>query len=861
MLFSWLFISWFLQMPTLIWVIATSSCLKETKHHLYQDGSVIIGAFFPIFHLYPLKETRDWETPFDIENDLKVKVQNYQLVLAMLFAINEINWNSDILPNTSVGLEIYTLPHYERNILRNIFYWLTGLNTFIPNYSCRQQSKLAAALTGVSWQTSENIARLLNIYKFPQLTFGPFNHVLTDRSQFPSLYHVAPNGASLFCAIVSLMLYFNWTWVGLLTTDDHSGVQFISDLTKELDKNKICMAFVRTVSLLGEEIYSLSRNFWVNILESSAKVVIIYTDITFIFFETENTYRKFTLGKVWVTTSKLLGPKYSEYNMLSLSHGILTFSPHYGEILGFTKFMQEATPIKYPDDSFLHFVWSLSFNCPLSDCKILENCMPNASLELLPGKIFDMVISEESYNVYNAVYTIANSLHEMILNQCQIQPQANKNRNTYFPWQLHPFLKNIQVINSAGDHVVLDWKRKTDPEYDITNLWNLPTGLSVFVNVGKYSPSSPQGQRLSLSEYMIQWPIEFTEIPQSVCSESCTPGFRKVIQEGKLTCCFDCIPCQENEISNETDMNQCMKCPETHYANAEKRQCLKKTVTFLSYDDPLGMGLTIISMGFSALTALIIGVFVNYRDTAIVKANNRSLSYILLITLTHCFLCPLFFIGLPNTVTCILQENLLRLLFTVALSCVLAKSITVVMAFQITAPRRKTRWLLFLKAPNLIIPVCLLVQVIFTSIWLGTSPPFVEMDVQSEHGYIIILCNKGSGLAFHGTLAYLGVMAIASYIMAFLSRNLPDIFNEAKFQAFSMLVFCSVWVTFLPVYHSTTGKTTVVMEIFSILASSASILSLIFAPKCYVILFRSEKNTLHQIRNKGHHRSKILFKI
>lgn len=58
-------------MPTLIWDIATSSCLEETKHHLYQDGSAIIGAFFPIFHLDPLKETRNWETPFDIENELK----------------------------------------------------------------------------------------------------------------------------------------------------------------------------------------------------------------------------------------------------------------------------------------------------------------------------------------------------------------------------------------------------------------------------------------------------------------------------------------------------------------------------------------------------------------------------------------------------------------------------------------------------------------------------------------------------------------------------------------------------------------------------------------------------------------------
>ncbi|XP_031205852.1 vomeronasal type-2 receptor 116-like [Mastomys coucha] len=864
MLFSWLFIYWFLQMPTFIWIIATPSCLSETKHHLYHDGTVIIGAFFPIFYLYPLKERTNWESlSFDLENDLRIKGQNYQLVLAMLFAINEINWNSHILPNTSLGLEIYTLPHYERNVLRSVLYWLTGLSTFIPNYSCREESKSVAALTGISWKISENIGRLLNLYKFPQLAFGPFEHFLTDRRQFPSLYQVAPKEeASLFYGIAVLMLYFNWTWVGLLITDDHSSIQFISDLRKELDKNKLCIAFVSTVSLIGEAVYYVPNDFWVHILESSANVIIIYTDIAFLFFKIENSYRKHILRKVWVTTSKVLGSKFREYNMLNLSHGILTFSPHHGEILGFTNFMQEATPIKYPDDSFLHVLWNWYFNCPLShsDCKILENCMPNASLELLPGKMFDMVMSEESYNVYNAVYAIAHSLHEMLLNQYQIQPQATQDRNTLLPWQLHPFLKNIQVKNSAGDHVVLDWKRKADPEYDITNLWNFPTGLSLFVNVGTFTPLSPQGQQLSLSEYMIQWPIGFTETPQSVCSESCNPGFRKVVLENKLACCFDCTPCPDNEISNETDMDQCVKCPETHYANAEKRHCLKKTVTFLSYNEPSGMGLTIMSVGFSGLTALVFGVFVNHRNTPIVKANNRSLSYILLVTLTLCFLCPLFFIGFPNTATCILQQNVFRLLFTVALSSVLAKTITVVMAFQITAPGRKTRWLLISRVLNFIIPVCTLMQVLFSGVWLVTSPPFVEMDAHSEHGHIIILCNKGSTLAFYGTLAYLGVLAFSSYFLAFLSRNLPDIFNEAKFLAFSMLVFCSVWVTFLPVYHSTTGKAMLIMEIFSILASSASLLSLIFVPKCYIILFRSEKNTLHQIRSKRHQRSKNLLK-
>lgn len=45
---------------------------------------------------------------------------------------------------------------------------------------------------------------------------------------------------------------------------------------------------------------------------------------------------------------------------------------------------------------------------------------------------------------------------------------------------------------------------------------------------------------------------DFPQTPQSVCSESCSPGFRKSIPEGNVACCFDCTLCPENEISNET---------------------------------------------------------------------------------------------------------------------------------------------------------------------------------------------------------------------------------------------------------------------------------------------------------------------
>lgn len=141
-------------------------------------------------------------------------------------------------------------------------------------------------------------------------------------------------------------------------------------------------------------------------------------------------------------------------------------------------------------------------------------------------------------------------------------------------------------------------------------------------------------------------------------------------------------------------------------------------------------------------------------------------------------------------------------MFTVAVSTILTKTITVVLAFRITVPRRRSTRLLISAMPKFVIPICTLIQILICGIWLGTFPPFVDMDAHTEHGHIIILCNKGSVTDFYCVRGYLRSLALGSFTVAFLARNLHDTLNEAKFLTFSMLVFCSVWVFFLPVCHS-----------------------------------------------------------
>ncbi|XP_048223610.1 vomeronasal type-2 receptor 116-like, partial [Perognathus longimembris pacificus] len=779
--------------------------------------------------------------------------KNYQFVLALAFAVEGINKNSHLLHNLSLGFDIYDVQFGDWLAFKNHFTCLFGKYKS-PNYSCMRDIKSIAVITGPSGLTSSQIGMLLSLYRYPQLTFGPFDHALNDRNKFPALYQMAPKDTSMATAMVSLLLHFNWNWVGMFTLEDENGLWILPELKKEMAKSRVCIAFELVIPTNAISYALKIMSLYNQINKSSSNILIIYGDDESLLDLMKWVEQVLIKGKVCILNSQWELTLRKKYFLLGSFHVPLIFSHHHPYVSGFTDFVKAVSPSKYPEDFFLARLWFLSFNCSISesDCVTWENCPHDASLDWLPRHNYDLTMSGNSYNIHNAVYSVAQALHDMLLHQTEMQTMGNRKGTLPSPAQLHAFLKNIQFNNAAGDQVIWDERRKFEAEYDIVNIWNFPEGLQLEVKIGTFSPYALHGHQLSLSEDMVQWAIGTTETPHSVCSESCGPGYRKSPQEGEAVCCFDCTPCPENEIANGTDMEQCVKCTDHQYSNTERNQCLLRAVSFLAYGEPLGIALASVALGLSTLTAVVLGVFVKHHNTPIVKANNQALSYILLISLIFCFLCSLLFIGRPNSVTCILQQTTFGVTFTIAVSAVLAKTVTAVMVFKFTSPGRTMRWLLVSRAPNIIIPICTLIQVILCAIWLGTSPPFIDTDAHSEHGLIIILCNKGSLTAFYCVLGFLASLALASFTVAFLARNLPDIFNEAKFLTFSMLVFCSVWLTFLPVYHSAKGKLMVAIEVFSILTSSAGLLGCIFAPKCYIILLRPDRNVLHALRNKMH---------
>ncbi|XP_058242928.1 extracellular calcium-sensing receptor-like [Hemibagrus wyckioides] len=797
---------------------------------LYKDGDVIIGAIFALHDGTQMQLLTYTEKPQPLIciSDLS----ELRLAQTMIFAIDEINRSKILLPNITIGYKIYDNCLSSLLSMKAAMALMNGQDMTADD-ACSGQAVVQAIIGESESTRTIALTQTTGPFQIPVISHAATCECLSNKKGYPSFFRTIASDYYQSRALAYLVKHFGWTWVGAVHSDNDYGNNGMAIFLNAAKEEGICVEYSEKVDRSDPE---KIRKVTDIIKKGTAKVIIIFLAhfdmnilIDHLILNNVTGYQMIGV-EAWISAVDLVTP--ASYNILT---GSIGFDVGKLKIDGFAE---------YAVNGF----WHEDFPCFQTEGKLSHTEIECSKyVDLVKFKNYSKDISELRYanNIYNAVYAVAHSLHSLL--RCT-ETSCDKNK-TIQSWQVVESLKTVNFTTKIGDHILFDSTGATAAKYDVVNWQQGFNGEVEFKVVGYYDASLPAGQQFVLNSEDIVWAGEKRK-PRSVCSESCPPGTRKAAQKGRPVCCYDCLPCADGEISNQTDSNNCEQCPGEYWSNAERDKCVLKVIEFLLFTEDMGIMLVFFSLFGATLTVLVTILFLIEKDTPIVKANNSELSFLLLFSLTLCFLCSLTFIGRPSEWSCMLRHTAFGITFVLCISCVLGKTVVVLMAFRATLPGSNVmKWFGPLQQ-RLSVLTFTLIQVLICVLWLTVSPPFPYKNMNYYKEKIILECSLGSALGFWAVLGYIGVLAFLCFVLAFLARKLPDNFNEAKFITFSMLIFCAVWITFIPAYVSSPGKFTVAVEIFAILASSFALLFSIFTPKCYIILFKPELNTKKNMMGK-----------
>ncbi|XP_061917826.1 extracellular calcium-sensing receptor-like [Entelurus aequoreus] len=823
---------------------------------LEKEGDIVLGGLFSL-HDMVVEPSMTYTSKPPPTQCTRFNFRTFRWMQTMIFAIEEINREGKLLPNVTLGYKIYdscSTPHQALKATME----LMGSHTAESGVQGPSRCKGAVpAVIGDGGSTqSLVVARFLGVFHVPQVSYFSSCACLSDKNEFPAFLRTMPSDFFQVDALVQLVKHFGWTWVGVIAGDDAYGRGGANIFANEVRKLGACVALREIIP--KNRAHTAISAIISKILSSGASVVLVFAveqDAAALFDEALReglTGIQWLASEAWSTAAILSSPK--KYQ--PILQGSMGFAVRRANIPGLRDFLLRLHPsgTEALEDPFLLPFWQEVFQCSLG-VGTKPPCTGAEDLKSVANIYSDVSQLRISYNVYKAVYAIVYALRSM--EGCEegngpFAFQACPYLQSIQPWQLLYYIKQVEYFNSFGDETKFDENGDIAAMYDLVN-WQLgPSGEVEFVTVGKFDETVENGQqKLRIQEEDIVWNGNQTQVPLSVCSNICPPGTRKAIRPNFPICCHDCVVCTAGEISNQTDAIECVRCLPEFWSNTGRTACIPKQVDFLSFTDTMGITLMAISLIGSFCTCAVVFIFSYHRTTPIVRANNSDLSFLLLFSLTLCFLCSLTFIGRPSEWSCMLRHTAFGVTFVLCISCILGKTIVVLMAFKASFPGSKVmRWFGPAKQ-KAIIGLCTLVQVIICIVWLTVAPPTPRKLIPRESARVILLCDEGSHVAFGLVLGYIGLLACLCLLLAFLARKLPDNFNEARIITFSMLIFCAVWVAFVPAYISSPGKYSTATEVFAILASSYGLLGCIFAPKCYLILFRPEKNTKKHLMSRA----------
>ncbi|XP_015233236.1 PREDICTED: taste receptor type 1 member 1-like [Cyprinodon variegatus] len=773
------------------------------------DGDYLIGGLFDIHHVStPYRHYKPEAITCSRERFILSSYRRFQV---MKFSVDEINKSTKLLPNVTLGYEIFDHCSDIQNF-PGILKLISGNSSMYPLDELSKNSSKLISVVGTYTSTETlTMAPMFMTHLIPLVSYGAASSALSRKERYPSFLRTVHPNKDVIEVVYRILKNFNWRWVSFLYSDGDYGKDGLDLFIKKIKDTEICLAYHKGLNentdhpLLFKQLEAQRVNVIIVFAPEWTAEALIKAAI-----------KQNVTNKVWIA-----GDAWSLHKQLPKENGIRNVGTVLGvaepkmDIPGFNDFISsskaQSQHVNEDEGTF---------------CNQICKC-PNVTAE-------DIIDADPSFSfpVYSAVYAVAHALHNVL--QCgtgrcdktiSLQPYmvlaALKKSNFKLLTQTVQFDENGDPM--SGSSSIVFWNNSGDAEE---------------VGFYKFHPF----HQFFIDRTKIQWHSDGEE-PVSFCSKECPEGYSKT-QEGIHKCCFKCTICPNMTYINTTeDPYNCISCKETEWSEAGSTLCNLRLVEYIPFSDS---GAIVIMFGVCALIGLTLAMCVlfavNY-NTPVVKSAGGPMCFLTLGCLTLGSLSVFFYFDKPTVSSCVLRFLPFLLFFTVCLACFVVRSFQIICIFKIAAkfPKLLSWWMKY-HGQWLVISVAFVTQAVLLTIGYSVAPPKPYSDKLSYTQLTILGCDL-TLMPISGSVTLLAILCSLCFIFSYMGKDLPKNYNEAKAITFCLLLLILTWIVLITTTILYNGKHIHTFTALAVLSSLYSFLLWYFLPKCYIIIFQSQKNT------------------
>ena len=839
-----------------------------TSRRYFKSGNVSIGGLFPV-------HTRSC-------TDSNLRPEYLGLAEAMVFAISEINKNPYLLPNITLGYDIYDTCLNKRLAMRSAL-------EFVNLYNLASHSKdllsaansvqchnaivasplrpVSAVIGTGSSSSSTVVANLLQVADIPLVSYAATSDKLSKTREFPTFFRTVPPDRFQSKAIVDIAKHFNWSYVSAIASDESYGRSGIEFFKTQAQRQGICIEteyyFPPEPDSGKNEIEGIVSELKKG--ERKSRVIILYCNKNKAKEVLREAARQGLSDRTWIASEAWVSDKTFEdlpNNVTAVMKGLMGVSFPNTVVKSFKKYMLGLNSSYVPNQWWKALwkspIWEKEYNCKFNSDSSQSNSFTKQCPKFfqITEKIFPKFYDVKDVAVMDAVYAIAQAID---------WTHGCKKINGHLPGDKCPItspftepedlLYYMPYINTSGSVSQISFDKNGDfsADYTIMNLKLIDGKRWRFGKVGSWNER--RRTALEINDSDIFWnnspgTLRESRVPTSVCSKTCKPGF---YQTPPNECCWNCVVCPPNEISTDYGARNCTPCGTDHTRNKDGTECIKIPIIYLKLSDTSGIIVLLLTVVGIAATLFIAGVFIKYNSTPIVRAANRELSYLMLICIGLEYGSSVIFLWEPTPIVCGLYKSSFFVLSSTLVAVLGSKTYRIVNLFKTKMPNCERRKSLLRKYRHVwIVAGVELVVVLILLTWLvaDSSEPHLNTTFNTE--YYIKECRADSNTAgkscHYLLMAILCALSFVSCFFAFKARKLPHNFNEAKYIAFALYVAMISWLTYYPVYLTIQGKYRDLISCAAAITTASGMLICMFVPKVYIILRYPDRNTSNYMK-------------